>query len=261
MLACSPGGTSSGRETDLLLPDAGFYAARVPHFPSTGESLQGFRRLTPILAAVALALAAAPAPAAKPARAAKAGKRSHAKVNPRPPAPASATPGESPEMSAWVRAATPNENHAKLARLAGSFSVESRFFAGAGAEPQSSQGTAEQTMILGGRVLRQEFTGNMGGQAFQGLGLVGYDNVRGRYYSHWVDGMSTMPLTHEGQCRTPSCELIEFKGEYLDPMTKKKKKSRTTSELAADGHLTFTMFDQDARGKEFKSLELVYTRK
>lgn len=209
---------------------------------------------------VCLAGAVTPAYAAKDSKAAKAAKPARALHRSKAASP-KPTPGESPEMSAWMKAAVPNEHHEKLNRLAGSFSVESRFFAGPGAEPQVSQGTAEQTMILGGRVLRQEFTGNMSGQAFQGLGLVGYDNVRQRYYSYWVDGMSTMPLMHDGQCRTPTCEVIEFQGEYLDPLTRKKKKSRTTSELAADGRLVFTMFDQDARGKEFKSLELFYTRK
>jgi hypothetical protein len=227
------------------------------------------RSLASPLFVAALALAFAPAPAeakagkankaAKGVRAVKAAKGKRAQ---RPgTARVAATPGESPEMSAWMKAATPNEHHGLLARMAGSFSVESRFFAGPEAEAQVSQGTAEQTMILGGRVLRQDFTGNMSGQAFQGLGLVGYDNVRQAYYSYWVDGMSTMPLMHDGQCRTPTCEVIEFKGEYRDPLTGKAKKSRTTSEVAADGHLVFTMYDQDTRGREFKSLELIYTRK
>jgi hypothetical protein len=226
------------------------------------------RTLAPALtAALALALApvqadAKPPKAGKSAKAKGAGKAAKAARARRPgTARVAATPGESPEMSAWMKAATPNEHHGLLARMAGSFSVESRFYAGPEAEAQVSQGTAEQTMILGGRVLRQDFTGNMSGQAFQGLGLVGYDNVRQTYYSYWVDGMSTMPLMHDGQCRTPTCEVIEFKGQYRDPLTGKPKKSRTTSEVAADGHLVFTMYDQDARGREFKSLELTYTRK
>lgn len=227
------------------------------------------RLLSPVfVAAVALSFApthadakvAKGAKAAKAARSGKAGKGAKAAQRPGT-ARVAATPGESPEMSAWMKAATPNEHHGLLARMAGSFSVESRFYAGPEAEAQVSQGTAEQTMILGGRVLRQDFTGNMSGQAFQGLGLVGYDNVRQAYYSYWVDGMSTMPLMHDGQCRTPTCEVIEFKGQYRDPLTGKPKKSRTTSEVAADGHLVFTMYDQDARGREFKSLELIYTRK
>lgn len=171
------------------------------------------------------------------------------------------TPGESAEMSAWMKAAAPNEHHGLLARFAGSFSVESRFYAGPDAEAQVSQGTAEHTMILGGRVLRQEFSGTTGGQSYQGLGLLGYDNTKGHYYSYWVDGMSTMPLTHEGDCRTPACDVIELRGEYLDPLSHRKKKTRTTNEVFPDGRLMFTLFDQDGRGREFKSLELVYTRK
>ena len=184
------------------------------------------------------------------------------------PAPASnpepavaAVASGSPEMVAWIQAATPGDNHALLTRMAGSYTVETRFFAGPGAEAQVSQAMAEQTMVFGGRYLRQEFSGEMAGQPFHGTGFIGYDNVRKKFFSFWVDTMSTAPLLHDGACSDKACNTLVFRGEYVDPSTHKKKKNRTVTELTADGKLVFSLFDQDKKGKEFKSMELIYTRR
>ena len=207
------------------------------------------------LYAALLLLIAVPAGAAAPAA-------SPASAPASVPGPASApAPPSSAEMDAWLKAAAPNENHAVLAKMAGSFKVESRFFAGPDAEPHVSYGTAEQAMVFGGRYLRQDFTGDMGGQPFQGTGFIGYDNLRKRYFSYWLDSGSTMPLQHEGTCDNKACTSITLRGEYTDPLTGKKKKSRTITETTDDARVIFTMFDEDKKGKEFRSLELIYTRR
>ncbi len=175
--------------------------------------------------------------------------------------PAATAPSGDTAMKTWLARAEPGAPHALLARMAGSYAIESRFFAGPEAAPVVTAGTVEQTMVLGGRYLRQTFAGTMNGQAYEGFGVLGFDNVKARFFSFWVDGLSTAPLQHEGGCADPECKTLELRGEYLDPATKKKKATRVTLETNEDGQLVQRFFDADGRGRPFKSLELVYTRK
>jgi len=211
---------------------------------------RAFRGLCVALLGLAL-LAPAPAHAARnkkkrPVRAAR---------------PAAAAPAGDAAMKAWLAKAEPGAPHALLAKMAGAFAIESRFFAGPEAAPQISAATVEQSMVLGGRYLRQEFAGTMNGQAYQGFGVLGFDNVKAKFFSFWVDAVSTAPLQHEGGCADPDCKTLDMRGQYLDPATRKPKSTRVTFETNPDGKLVQTLYDVDARGRPFKSLELVYTRK
>jgi hypothetical protein len=175
--------------------------------------------------------------------------------------PAAAAPAGDAAMKAWLAGAEPGAPHALLTRMAGSFALESRFFAGPEAAPVVTAATVEQSMVLGGRYLRQEFACTMNGQAYQGFGVLGFDNVKARFFSFWVDGLSTAPLQHEGGCADPACKTLDMRGEYLDPATRKKKTTRVTFSTNETGQLVQTLYDVDGRGRPFKSLELVYTRK
>jgi hypothetical protein len=192
-----------------------------------------------------------------PAAAARAKKKRAA----RPTRPAAAAPAGDTAMKAWLAQAEPGAPHALLAKMAGAYALESRFYAGPEAAPQLTAATVEQSMVLGGRYLRQEFTGTMNGQAYQGFGVLGFDNVKSTFFSFWVDAVSTAPLQHEGGCADAECKTLDLRGQYLDPATRKPKSTRVTFETRDDGKLVQTLYDVDARGRPFKSLELVYTRK
>ena len=203
-----------------------------------------------LLLAVASTLLSAQALAADPKAPARAG----------PPTPSVDASKMPPELKAWVAAGTPGEFHAALARLAGSYTVESTFWAGPGDATLTSKASCDFTLILGGRVLKQDFKGSMMGQPFEGLGLFGYDTVKKRFVSAWMDSMSTQRLDFEGLCKDKGCTVIELKADYKDPLTGKRRRSRSLY-LEREGKPVMQMFDTDKRGREFKSLELVYTRR
>ena len=46
-------------------------------------------------------------------------------------------------------------------------------------------------MMLGGRVMAERMEAKMAGQPFSGLGMTGYDNTSGQYWSTWSDSMGT----------------------------------------------------------------------
>jgi hypothetical protein len=167
------------------------------------------------------------------------------------------SPEEKAAMEAWIRAATPGEQHAWLASLAGTWSFQGTFWSAPGTEPSKSQGTAERTALLGGRVVRETVISTFMGQPFEGMGLTGYDNVAGKYWSTWTDNMSTSLMTSTGTCTKGTCT---FESQNTDPMTGKTATARMVSkhETAREVH---TMYGPGPDGKEFKMMELVYTRK
>jgi hypothetical protein len=225
--------------------------------------------VVPISLALALAMAAcstekpreAQGPAAPPPAAPAPAAPEPAAQAPAVPEPAGAPPAMSPEeqamAAAWEKAAKPGEQHAWLATMAGSWQFEGSFWTVPGGEPTRSAGTAERTAISGGRVMREVVSSTFYGQPFEGVGHTGYDNVTGKYWSTWFDDMSTSVMVSTGTCEQGACT---FDGTNTDPMTGKAATSRMTSKHEGDREV-HEMFGPGPDGKEFKMMELVYTRK
>ena len=92
-------------------------------------------------------------------------------------------------MEAYAKLATPGEPHKQLASLAGSWTTKTKEWMEPGKPPTESAGSAEMKTLLDGRFLQQEFTGEMMGHPYSGIGTTGYDNLRKRYVSTWIDTM------------------------------------------------------------------------
>jgi len=105
--------------------------------------------------------------------------------------PATATPPNMEEMTKKMQEfATPGPAHKALDALAGEWNVEARYsMGGPGTPPTTSKGVAVTRWILGGRYLQEEFSGEMMGRPFKGIGVTGYDNFKKKYISTWVDDM------------------------------------------------------------------------
>ncbi len=56
------------------------------------------------------------------------------------------------------------------------------------ASPPAMAGTTTNSLIFGGRFLKQEVRGTVEGHPpFEGIGITGYDNIRKEYQSVWFD--------------------------------------------------------------------------
>src|SRR6266581_6247407 len=84
-------------------------------------------------------------------------------------------------MEVYKKLATPGEPHKQLASLAGSWTTKTKEWMEPGKPPMESTGSAEMRMLLEGRFLQQEFTGDMMGQPYSGIGVSAYDNLRKKY--------------------------------------------------------------------------------
>lgn len=162
-------------------------------------------------------------------------------------------------MEAVIKAGTPGEPHKLLAEMAGSFDTVTRMWMAPEAQPNESKGKSENKMIWDGRFLQQEFKGDMMGKPFTGYGMTGYDNAKKKYVGTWMDSMSTA-LTYIEGTTDKSGKAITMSMEVVDPMTGKKTTQRTVTRVESPDRHVFEMYEKAKGGKEFKSMEIVYTR-
>ncbi|MBZ0103274.1 MAG: DUF1579 domain-containing protein [Thermoanaerobaculia bacterium] len=169
------------------------------------------------------------------------------------------TPEQQAMMEAYQKAGTPGPQHAALAAGAGTWDVVAKSWMEPGAPPVEEAGTATRSMMLGGRVMVEEYQGSMMGQPFTGHGLHGYDNVSGKYWSTWIDSMSTGLMVSEGTCdEAGNCQ---FTGSWNDPVTKGPVEARMVLRAVSETVEVFEMFGPGPDGKETKMMELTYTKR
>ena len=174
--------------------------------------------------------------------------------------PAPPQGGPTPEMMAKMQAAiTPGEQHKKLAELVGTFDCTMTCWMPGAPEPMVSKGVNKNEMILDGRWLKGDFVGEMMGQKYTGIGLLGYDNAAKMYVGSYIDSMSTMMSQHTGQADA-SGNIITLHAENIDCMTGQKAKMRMVFNLTNKDRYTFEFFMPGADGKEIKAMEIIYTR-
>lgn len=162
-------------------------------------------------------------------------------------------------MEIYKNVGTPGEPHKLLGKLEGSWTTTSKGWVEPGKPPVISAGTCEQKLILDGHYLQQVYTGDMMGQPFTGINILGYDNQSGKYESVWLDSMSTGifyfvgPASRDGRTITQECS-------YDDPV-KGPSVWRTVTRIKDDNTVEFDMFIKPRRGKEEKMMEMTVARK
>lgn len=168
-------------------------------------------------------------------------------------------PTEEEIMKAWIDAGTPDERHKALQSFIGKWKTESKMWMGPQGEPTVSHGTATSRWILGGRLIQEEYSGTMMEKPFKGLSLLGFDKIKGKYYSTWNDTMSTSLMYSEGDYNPEKREL-HMRGEYIDPVTKEKKPTELISRIESPNHHLFEMYEQGVTGERFKAMQIDYYR-
>ena len=177
-------------------------------------------------------------------------------------------PGTAQQMSAedkqmqemMMKYGMPGKNHELLKKYVGDWNIEMKGWMKPGDEPMMSTGTQKATLIFDGRYVKFNYEGMMGGQKFSGLEIIGYDMFQNKYTSWWIDSMSTSFIVTTGTLDMSGKVLTET-GMVPDPMTGKLQKVKNVTTFMEDGKYKFEMYMAGPDGKEFKSMELVATRK
>lgn len=163
-------------------------------------------------------------------------------------------------MEAYAKAAAPGPQHKMLATMAGSWEFTAKMWPAPGAPAEEMKGTAERKMILGGRYLQEEASGQVSGMPFHGSGLNGYDNVQGKYVGTWIDSMGT-GISHSAGTADATGRVITYDREEFDPLTKAKSKGRDVLHIVNDDKQVIEFHKLLPDGKEYKMMEIVFTRK
>lgn len=169
-------------------------------------------------------------------------------------------PDEKAMMEMMMKAATPGEQHKKLDAFAGTFDAKLKMWMDPSKPPEESTGTAESKWVLGNRYLEQRYEGTFMGQPFSGLGYTGYDNVSKKYFMNWMDTSTTGVMAMTGKWDAAG-KVMTFSGTVIDPMTGKPCKITEKVTVADNDHHSFEMWGPDPSGKNYKMMEVSYTRK
>ena len=163
------------------------------------------------------------------------------------------------DMKAMMAYSTPGDIHKMLAKSAGSWSATVTMWTQPGAAPMSYSASASDEMILGGRYLKSTNTGTFMGMPFEGIGITGYDNAKKLFVNSWIDNMGTGIMSMTGTWDAPT-KSIRFTGSMVDPMSGKDIPVREILRMVDDNNQVLEMYS-DMGGKDFKNMEIKYTRK
>ena len=167
---------------------------------------------------------------------------------------------EQAKKEEMMKRMSPTDAHKILEPLAGKWTAVVKMWMTPEAKADEMTGTGENTIIYGGRFLKQEFKGTWMGQPFEGTGYTGYDVIKGEYISIWIDSMATGIMTASGQYDATS-KTLGTSGANSCPLTgEKDRKGRAETKIIDNDHNVYSSYAAGPDGKEFKMMEITYTR-
>ncbi|PYJ10956.1 MAG: hypothetical protein DMF06_04490 [Verrucomicrobia bacterium] len=169
-------------------------------------------------------------------------------------------------MAEMMELAKMGENHKLLAEMAGSWTYTVKMWMDPSGKPQESKGTATRKAIMDGRFMIAEHSGKfqmpgadgkMKNMDFKGMAIEGYDNVKKKFVSSWIDNMGTMILNSEGTYDAAS-KTFNYTAN-CEMMPGMPVKIREVVKITDKDHHMFEWYEDRGQG-ETKTMEIAYTR-
>jgi hypothetical protein len=179
----------------------------------------------------------------------------------------SAQPSDAEMMTKMMELSKLNDNHKLLAGMVGTWSYTVKMWMDPKGNPSESTGTAVRKAVMDGRYVTGDYSGKfkmpgadgkMKDMNFKGMSLDGYDNVKQKFVSAWVDNMGTGVMLSDGTYDA-STKTFTYTGDY-EMMPGVKTKVRETLKIVDANHHTFEYFEDRGAG-EAKTMEINYTHK
>jgi len=176
-------------------------------------------------------------------------------------------PDDAEMMAKMMELSKLNDNHKLLAATAGNWSYTVKMWMDPKGNPSESTGTAVRKAIMDGRFVTGEHSGKfkmpgadgkMKDMNFKGISLDGYDNVKQKFISTWIDNMGTGVMFLDGTYDA-STKTFTFTGEY-EAMPGMKSKVREVIKNTDNNHMNMEYYEDRGQG-EMKAMEINYTRK
>jgi hypothetical protein len=184
------------------------------------------------------------------------------------PVTATGQPNPQEMMKQMIEMSKLNENHKLLSSLDGTwnYSIKMWMNPDPNAKPQESKGTATRKTVMGGRYVMEDVTGKMQmpgedgkmkDMQFKGMGLEGYDNIKKKFVSSWIDSMGTGIQFSEGTY-DPATKTLTYTSE-MEPVPGMKSQVREVIKIADNNHMTLEWYENQGGGEK-KTMEIAYTR-
>lgn len=162
-------------------------------------------------------------------------------------------------LSAWSRLSPPGRQHRLLQPLAGEWDLQAAW-----QHRDSTSGiyraSSKRKWIMGHRFLLEEVRDDKIGAPFNGVGILGYDNLKRQFASFWIDEMSTSMVFCAGQEESDG-RSISLTGTYDDPLTgERNRRFKNVITIADNNQHVFEMFEIAPDGDCLKMYDIVYTR-
>ena len=161
-------------------------------------------------------------------------------------------------MKAWQESMTPGPMHEMLAHKVGEWKAEVSTWMDPSQPPSVSEATTVCESFFGGRYFKSSHTGDMMGMPFEGFELSGYDNIKKKFFSVWMDNMGTGIMTTEGTY-DEATKTITLTGSMMDPMGNDMK-IRELVKVIDNDNTMFEMYMEVSGKPEMKWMEIKYTR-
>jgi len=165
------------------------------------------------------------------------------------------------EMEAKMKAfSEPSAAHTSLKTWEGKWDMEVTYWMGEGAPGQTSPATAECKAIFGDRYIVEKVKGNMMGQPFEGMCIMGYNNGTKEHFSFWIDNMGTGYMIDNGTMNAEG-NMLASKGDMYCALREKNCDTATKVTIIDNNTRKFEMFAPDMMTNNmYKCMEIKYTR-
>ena len=183
---------------------------------------------------------------------------------------ATATGQQNPQemMKQMMELSKLNENHKLLSDMDGNwnFTIKMWMNPDPSAKPQESKGTGTRKSLMGGRYVMMDVTGKMQmpdetgkmkNMQFKGMGIDGYDNVKKKFVSSWIDNMGTGIQFSEGSY-DPATKTFTYTSE-IEVIPGMKTPVREVIKVPDNNHMVLEWYENHG-GQEKKTMEINYTR-
>ena len=178
-------------------------------------------------------------------------------------------PNEAEMAAMMMELAQPGQNHKLLADGVGTWTYAVKMWLNPdpSAPPSESSGVATTKAVMGGRYFISEHKGKMQmpgpdgkmmDMEFNGIATDGYDNVKKKFVSSWIDNMGTGITISEGTYDATT-KTLTYLAEF-EMMPGMKTKVRQVIKITDKDHHTLEFFE-DRGGTEVRTMEIKYTRK
>lgn len=164
----------------------------------------------------------------------------------------------SPETLALM---APGPMHSLLQPLVGEWSLRGKWRMTPDADWEEFTADVEREWIMDGRFVREIVESEWMDRPFQGMGILGYDNLREELSFVWVENMATTTWTSTGSI-DESGKVLTLVGENSNAMTGEKNAwSKSVIEITSADEHSYTGYMKTRDGEVFENMTMVLQRK